>query len=258
MHHSLKNRLNELRRNLYSVVPAWPAFYFRHIYKSSPLRLSGRLFQFSKKLQHQVNFIQIGANDGINNDPLYKFIIAFHWRGLRLEPQQFVFEKLKKLHQNTIGITPLQCAIGPENGKATMYKVAFSNKRWAHGLTTFNRETLLHELEKELKIGQGKIKGERVPADKNAWIETIEVEQRTYTDILAQASFGRYDLLAIDAEGYDYELLKIAFEADVLPRAVLFEHINFDEETAELCANLLADKGYSVQQYGANSFAERL
>src|SRR6266481_6003650 len=41
-------------------------------------------------------FIQIGANDGVSNDPLYKFVIEYGWAGILVEPLPQVFEVLRR------------------------------------------------------------------------------------------------------------------------------------------------------------------
>lgn len=45
-------------------------------------------------------FIQIGANDGISNDPLHKFITQFCWKGILLEPLPEVFTRLTTTYRN--------------------------------------------------------------------------------------------------------------------------------------------------------------
>lgn len=47
-------------------------------------------------------FIQIGANDGKMNDPLYKPMLTRHhrWNGLLVEPQPKLYNKLVALHED--------------------------------------------------------------------------------------------------------------------------------------------------------------
>lgn len=44
-----------------------------------------------------VKFIQIGANDGITDDPIRKYILNHNWKGVLVEPNASVFESLKKI-----------------------------------------------------------------------------------------------------------------------------------------------------------------
>src|SRR5580704_6695904 len=43
----------------------------------------------------ELTFIEVGANDGEFNDPLREYIVKFQWRGVLIEPQPDVFERLK-------------------------------------------------------------------------------------------------------------------------------------------------------------------
>ena len=40
---------------------------------------------FSKSHNRKVNFIQIGASDGLRNDPIREFIIRDKWQGIFVE-----------------------------------------------------------------------------------------------------------------------------------------------------------------------------
>lgn len=40
-------------------------------------------------------FIQIGAHDGIMDDPIHEWIERFGWRGIFVEPQSAPFNRLK-------------------------------------------------------------------------------------------------------------------------------------------------------------------
>src|ERR1035438_3422409 len=50
----------------------------------------------------QLSFIEVGANDGEFDDPLREYIVKYPWKGVLIEPQPDVFERLKanyaKLH----------------------------------------------------------------------------------------------------------------------------------------------------------------
>ena len=43
------------------------------------------LDRFSRSMQ-QVRFVQIGANDGLHNDPVREFIVRDRWEGVLIEP----------------------------------------------------------------------------------------------------------------------------------------------------------------------------
>ena len=40
-------------------------------------------------------FVQVGANDGVNHDPIFHHVRKYNWKGLLIEPIPDIFEKLK-------------------------------------------------------------------------------------------------------------------------------------------------------------------
>ena len=61
--------------------------YYRYFYKPKDV-LSSFLNNLSKSKKGKIFFIQIGANDGQWNDPIYKFIRRDRWSGILIEPQK--------------------------------------------------------------------------------------------------------------------------------------------------------------------------
>ena len=63
-------------------------------------------------------------------------------------------------------------------------------------------------------------------------------------DILRLGNFDSVDLLQVDAEGYDYEILKsIDFER-IAPKILRFEYRHFSEPDLDECLRMLAGFGY--------------
>ena len=56
---------------------------------------------------------------------------------------------------------------------------------------------------------------------------------------------NKLDLLQIDAEGYDFELLKIFPFSRVIPKIIHFEHIHLNEIDRNNCLEFLHNIGYS-------------
>ena len=50
-------------------------------------------------------FVQIGANDGINHDPLHEYVTKYNLSGLVVEPQPDVFELLRKNYESFKKVT---------------------------------------------------------------------------------------------------------------------------------------------------------
>ena len=70
-----------------------------------------------------LKFIQVGANDGVFGDPLRKYIIEFEWRGLLVEPQPDIFNKLQSNYADVgTGVHFENSAVSNVAGQVTMYR----------------------------------------------------------------------------------------------------------------------------------------
>jgi hypothetical protein len=69
-------------------------------------------------------FIQIGAYDGISNDPIYHCIKNFNWHGVIVEPISEHFDKLRTTYSNeTENLVLINTAIGKYDGFSDMYTI---------------------------------------------------------------------------------------------------------------------------------------
>ncbi len=102
-------------------------FFYKVLYRPAKGSLDDFTDRFSRSTPG-VTVVQIGANDGINNDPIHKFIKRDNWQGVLLEPQKYVFDRyLKPLYKKTRGITPFNAALDVRDGFKPVYKISISN-----------------------------------------------------------------------------------------------------------------------------------
>ena len=221
--------------------------YFRRMYKPRPGTIEVFLDKYSSE-HKQLTFLQVGANDGFINDPLHIFIKRDNWTGVLLEPQPDVYNDfLIKLHRKRPGITAINAALDQNDGTRPLYKLSISTERWATGLSSFNRELL------EEKLTDGSMKknlrrqGITLPDNKDDCITSVEVATISPATLLKKFDGKGLDLLAIDTEGFDYEILKMLDLNRIAPEVIIYEETVFDERTAEECRGYLQSHGYSCQ-----------
>lgn len=231
-------------------------FYYKHLYKAKTGTLGSYIDCYSKSLKGKVSVLQIGANDGITHDPIHKFIKRDQWSGLLLEPQKDVFDQyLSKLYALDEDIQTMNAALGPQNEKTTIYKIAFSSKRWATGLATFNKEVLIKAFD-DGRIERFASKyGDHIPKNPSLWIEEDEIEMLSVETVMAKSKMKTIDLLMIDTEGYDFKIIKLVLAANYLPDCIIFEAHHFTEEEKKACLDLLRSKNYSIQEFDGNRVA---
>ena len=181
----------------------------------------------------ELSFIQVGAFDGISNDPLYKYISRFNWRGVLVEPQPFYAEKLRALYgEQCDRLTIIEAAVGGAVGQRAFYTVAGEGPpAWAMQLASFERTTITSH-------------ARLIPGLEQRIRETM-VPCTTFDAILDDLP-GSLDLLQIDAEGADAYLLSLFPFERIKPAIVHFEFQHLSMEQKESCLDQLVRYGYRV------------
>jgi FkbM family methyltransferase len=179
-------------------------------------------------------FVQIGANDGVFQDPIWEFVTRNDVAGLVVEPLPDVFEQLAANYRPYPKVTAVNTAIHASLSAAEMYRVdparLLNLEAWARGIGSFNRQ---HHVDAG------------VPADA---MRTETVPCMTLEALLQQHGVEAIDLLQIDTEGYDAEIIRMIDFRIRRPAIIHFEHglPNGIMTPAEFkqCASLLMDNGY--------------
>lgn len=243
--------------------------YFKSLYKSFIFRLSANnsliVFLFHKYLYSptrgsladfynqiskaipDIYVIQVGANDGINHDPIHKYIKRDNWRGLLIEPQTAVFRnKLFPLYMKNPGIQMENVAIGDSISLVDMYRVSFCDDRWANGLTTFERETLQKKVDDGDIVRIARKKGVKVPKSYVDYIERFKVECKTFEFLRAKYEIGEVDVLQVDVEGYDFELIKLYNLVENKPKVIVFESKHLSDTEYLQASDYFAKNNYEL------------
>lgn len=221
--------------------------YYRYLYKPRRGSVAEFIDNYSKK-NSPVTFLQIGANDGFIYDPIHKFIKRDNWRGIMLEPQPEVFNQfLIRLHSKRPEITVINAALDVIDGTKTLYLPAISNERWATGLASFNREVLVNKIKDGTLKRQALKEGITISENEDELITGQEIETISPETLLARFGDEKINLLAIDTEGFDYEILKMLDLGRITPDIILYEEVNFDPATAAECRAYLESHGYSCR-----------
>ena len=203
-------------------------------------------------------FLQVGANDGWVNDPIYHLVHEFGWRGVLVEPQKWVFEeRLVPHYEGCPGLEFENAAVSDRVGFRDLFVLPFTQRRWATGLASFVKDNLTRHIEKgyvEQSIGTER---DQLPDRVEDYIGTERVRTVTFEWLIEKYGFDDLDLLQMDAEGYDYTLLHL-FDFDrIKPAIVQFErHAMTPAEWTDV-RTLLAEAGYLTFPEGINAVAFR-
>lgn len=199
------------------------------------------------KLTHDQRFffVQIGANDGIRSDPLNHLIMEYHLEGILVEPLPDLFEQLRQNYASEPQLSFENCAIATSDGERIMCRISPNAcvPEWAHGQATFNKDRILR-VAKELGLGK-------------EYLEEIEVPTLTLRTLFRKYRIQKVSLLQIDTEGYDYEILKMAFATQVYPEIINFEYIHLSWEDRMKSKEMLIEEGYRFMDIGRDTLAVR-
>ncbi len=230
--------------------------YYRYFYKPEPGSLSEFIDHFSRLKNGDVFVVQVGANDGINRDPIHKFIKRDNWKGVLLEPQKFVFDNfLNKIYKKDLGITTINAALGEKDGTLPIYKIGFSNSRWATGLTSFDKKVLEQAFERGYVKEQAAKEKLIIPENLEKWIIEEKVTVISPESLIENYNIGRIDLLVIDAEGYDFEIIKIFNGIAIKPQVIIFEAKHLTNEDKIESIKFLKKLKYTITIFGRNIVA---
>ena len=187
--------------------------------------------------------VQIGANDGKTDDPIHSIISDGNWSGVLVEPMPNLYEELSSTYHNISGIALDNCAIAKEDGVATMYRVVQDEAlpEYVRLLASFDINVILKQKPLIPNIEQ--------------FIETVEVPSMTMSSLLKKHGIQDINLLQIDAEGFDYEILKMVFNAGFSPDIINFEYVHISPENLVECSEMFDRKGYSYLKVGRDLVA---
>lgn len=168
-------------------------------------------------------FVQIGAFDGLQGDPLHDLIQRHRWRGVLVEPQQMAFELLQQTYADHPQLSMFNVAVGAEDGELTLY----SRKGQEVSIASAHRQLLIKPSEPASTVDE-----QRVPC----WTPQTLLERA--------GAPPHIDLLQVDTEGYDYTILQAWDFRRVKPTVIRYEHTILCQRDRNACLELLADQGY--------------
>ncbi len=222
----------------------------RHLVRRKLSRMAGPAVLDALATAHpQARFVQVGANDGEMMDPVRSTIVRSQWTGLVIEPVPRLFAQLRANYASASDrVTPVNVAVAQSAEPAQFFHLSDVPGKpllpdWAQGLGTFRKEVI----EKH---------ADRIP-DFDSYLQSITVPCMTLQAICDEHSVEQLDLLAIDTEGYDFEIIRQIDFARMAPLVIIYEHHHFDTHTHRACIQLLQTNGYLMFEEGLDTWCLR-
>lgn len=200
------------------------------------------------KSRKNVTVLQIGAHDGITNDPVREFIVRYRkWQAFLVEPIPKYFEKLQRNYRYTSSkrVNFLRYGISNQTDSIHIYQIKeeFIHQfpQYAHQIASLNKSHLF----------------EHFPALKNEMekIDKVQIPVITIRKLISKYHLDNFDVLCLDTEGLEYRIM-MSFPFDVKkPNLIIYETLHLSSsEKATLYENL-RNKGYSNYQFYFDSIS---
>jgi FkbM family methyltransferase len=190
-------------------------------------------------------FVQVGAMDGVANDPIHKYVKDKKWRGLLLEPMPDMFARLQKNYEDCEGLIFVNMAVADFEGQIEMTRIdpVDAEKQnlpeWTQGIST-------------LMPDRGMLGG--VTQNRDVDFETklkplskkIDVSCARLTTLLDKHKVSAVDFLIIDTEGADWMVARQLPLGRFRPRVVYLEYLHLSAYEKIACANHFKNHGYRI------------
>jgi len=197
-----------------------------------------RILEYLTKNRLIKSIIQIGANDGSRFDILNVFIKKYKIKSILVEPIKENFEELINNYSKIENIIFENSAISVKGEISFLYKVKsqYLNKYGEHvkAISSFNKKHLINH------------------GVKNSHIEKQMINSISIKELLNKHKIENFDLLFLDAEGYDGNIVNDFLDESLLKPYIIFEFIHIDNEIFKILINKLIQKKYNLFNIGEN------
>ena len=176
--------------------------------------------------------LQVGAHDGVRNDPLRPSLLRHGLPAILVEPMPDFHEKLAAGHADRPNVKAVHAAVDRVSGERPFYRVrpGTEGPAWVQGIASFDRAHLT-----DPKLGL---------TDIDRQIEELTVRTVSIPNLLAEHGSPEIGLLQVDTEGFDGEVVTMALDAGLTPDVINYEFVHLPTPERDRLQRRLADAGY--------------
>ena len=198
--------------------------------------------QLSSTRNGNINFVVIGAMDGVRHDPLTHLIsLNPNWSGLLVEPVKEMYDKLCLHYEGRANVTFENCAIGEYTGNALITRVPLTSIKngipdWLDGCSTLMPKRHVISNFQDITV-------------------TEEINVSPLADVLQKHNITDINIFQCDTEGYDKVIFDQLMKTYIRPDIIYIEiaYITVNELTNMIY--LLSTQGYTCTNDSENLVA---
>jgi FkbM family methyltransferase len=201
-----------------------------------------KLFAKSKK---NIRFVQIGAHDGVKNDPIHPYIRQYGWQGVLVEPIPAIFKELKQNYEGVPKLRFEMVGIADTDGALQFYHLPpeFDDPNWLQQIGTFDRKAIEFNL--------------AVRHDLLPHITSTEIPTVSLKTLFSRNHIEQLDLLLLDVEGLEWVILKQLQDLTIRPQYLFFEWGCMNPRDLDALLQFLQASGYRLYGCGDDILATR-
>jgi len=192
---------------------------------------------------NKLAILQIGANDGSENDWVQSLIDQSIGTAVLIEPLPEPYARLHAKHKHHKNVQCLNVAIASHKGHETLYYAHFANNcppRYSR-IASFKKQTIAKHA-KSIKRSGGKISSMSVPVV-------------TADDLVNMFPGTNVDLVGIDAEGFDTTVVNLLLDTGIHPSMIVYEHNHARGADDKQCRERLRNAGYLLARINRDTVA---
>jgi FkbM family methyltransferase len=190
-------------------------------------------------VKKKIKIIQVGANDGILGDPLYRIIKRYNSdiQYLGIEPDEIAFQKLTSNYSKLQNIFLINKLIG-DGSLVDFYSFNKNFKRFVKdpsGLNSILKESMIRQLHR------------RGLKNFDKWVNVKKHKSYTLKQALQNFPFMMTaDILQVDAEGFDDEIIYNSSIDEFNFKIINFEYKLLNNEKLVKLENYLKERKYEI------------
>jgi FkbM family methyltransferase len=186
-----------------------------------------------------VRLVQVGACDGILDDPLDGCFGRDDITALLVEPAPAAFAELETLYRDRRNVQTVRCAIAAADGNMKLFVVK-NDGRWKGD----TRTKLWASLNRRHLLRMGVLEQE---------IESIDIPTMTLGSLYEHMDWKGTDFLFVDTEGSDAVVVRQALGMTPPPAVIVFENVHLFYGDTQSLSQELDTRGYLWIHDGMNS-----
>jgi FkbM family methyltransferase len=192
-------------------------------------------------------FVNVGASDGVTNDPIYPFIERYGWHGLAIEPVPPVFEQLTRNYAHLADLVELVHAAVSESDQPIWYVDHPERLEGPFHITqisSLNRQRVEQTLRQLGTFDQAVTVTDDLPIDDPTRLTSHRGRCVSFNDLMTEHDVQRIDFLNIDVEGLDLDVLTSIDFDRFGPTLLCLEVTPMNPDERTRARRLLRDEGY--------------